>query len=183
MSDEDIVYVRPGVIAEMRNVTERTVRKWLRTGKVPGEMINDVWIVPVERAKLDAAGITYEPVENPNAAHDQPKIVYLDRSRKEPDPAPEQSDRSEPGPDPDGDASLVPVDLEPMQVLIRELTSEIARLSGAAAMYQERAAHLEQRVAQLEEERKALTAGPTSPDPEPAPTVDRPWWKRLLGIE
>lgn len=167
MTDDTRVYIRPRTAAQLHGVTERTIRKWLRSGKLQGEQVGGTWVVQSTRAELDAAGITYDEAEEPGATPDAGP-VFVERS----------PDRAGP------ESAPAPVDLEPMQVLIRELTSEIARLSGAAAMYQERAVHLERRVAELEEERKALTAGPPQePDPGPAPEPPRPWWKRMLGLE
>jgi hypothetical protein len=84
------------------------------------------------------------------------------------------------------------VDLAPLTTLIDDLTRRNADLSAAAAMWQTRAAH-------LENELKQLTAGetpaeslhnPGTIDPEgpqmlqesdPAPTGVLAWWKRLWG--
>jgi len=84
------------------------------------------------------------------------------------------------------------VDLAPLTDLIDDLTRRNADLSAAAAMWQTRAAH-------LENELKQLTAGTTDLDTEPEPnTVDTEgpqllqesapaqtgvlaWWKRFWG--
>ena len=84
------------------------------------------------------------------------------------------------------------VDLAPLTTLIDDLTQRNADLLAAAAMWQTRAAHLENQL-------KQLSAGTTDSDIEPEPnTVDAEgpqllqesdpaptgvlaWWKRLWG--
>jgi hypothetical protein len=57
----------------------------------------------------------------------------------------------------------------PLVELIGQLTRQNTELAATAAMWQERARHLETQLAAL----------PATTEPTP----HRPWWKRLFGLE
>ena len=80
-------------------------------------------------------------------------------------------------------------DLSPLVDLVERQTAEIQRLTAAAAMWQERARSLDQRLL-------AISAGPTEPQTPPEPASEAPgaspangrgtsgiraWFRRLLG--
>lgn len=80
--------------------------------------------------------------------------------------------------------------IEPLAEAIRDLTQRNEELSAAAAMWQTRAAHLEQQLLQLtagEPEPKPVQesapAAPGSPQANESPEGGiRSWWRRFWGI-
>lgn len=155
MSDQtperDRIYIGTRDAAQLYEVNERTIRKRLQTGKLAGHRINDRWVVAVDPAELDAAGMS------PTHEDDEPPIINIDQYGP---PPPVSTAMQLPAPE---------LDLTPLATTIDRLSAELTTATAAAAMWQERARALQERV---DQQTRALEAGP-------AP--DRPWWRRLIG--
>jgi len=168
--------------AARAGVTEKTVRRWIKGGRLHALKLGGQYRITL--ADLDRARDT--PAEghvHPAGTHD------LDSGHSS--PRVDMSEGLDTGQG-EGRHASDPVDLAPLTTLIDDLTRRNADLSAAAAMWQTRAAHLENQL-------KQLTAGTTDSDTEPEPnTVDAEapqllqasdpaptgvlaWWKRLWG--
>lgn len=159
--------------ATRADVTEKTVRRWIKGGRLHALKLGGQYRITL--ADLDRARDT--PAEghvHPAGAHD------LDSGHSSP-----RVDMSEGLDTGQGEGRQVvePLDLAPLTELIDDLTRRNADLAATAAMWQTRAAHLENQL-------KQLTAGNVMPEnaPEgvespqandPAPTGVLAWWKRL----
>jgi len=168
--------------ATRTDVTEKTVRRWIKSGRLHTLKLGGQYRITL--ADLDRARDT--PAEghvHPAGTHD------LDSGHSSP-----RVDMSEGLDTGQGEGRRVvePLDLAPLTELIDDLTRRNADLSAAAAMWQTRAAHLENQL-------KQLTAGNVAPENaqeathddakgpqlllenDPVPTGLLAWWKRLWG--
>ena len=139
-------------------VTEKTVRRWIKSGRLHALKIGGQYRITsadLERA-MDMPGVSNV---HPASTHNMDTGQAQGRQASE------------------------SVDLAPLTGLIDDLTRRNADLAAAAAMWQTRAAHLENKLLQL-------TAGSVAPDinaVESPRTNDRgtggvwTWWRRLLG--
>jgi len=165
--------------ATRADVTEKTVRRWIKGGRLRALKLGGQYRITL--ADLDRARDT--PAEghvHPAGTHD------LDSGHSSP-----RVDMSEGLDTGQGEGRRVvePLDLAPLTELIDDLTRRNADLAATAAMWQTRAAHLENQL-------KQLTAGPTDSETTPetprnapgstetnegTPTGVWTWVKRLLG--
>ena len=161
--------------ATRADVTEKTVRRWIKGGRLHALKLGGqyrITLADLDRARdTPSEGHVYPAgTHQPDSGHDSPRVDMsegLDTGQGE------------------GRHAAETIDLAPLTDLIDDLTRRNADLSAAAAMWQTRAAH-------LENELKQLTAGnvtpgnapeaPESPqESDPAPTGVLAWWKRLWG--
>ena len=157
-------------------VNERTLRRWIKSGRllaVKDEGQYRITVSDLDRARRATSGATRTPdTDRPDARASGP-----DRSDM-----PESGHRTVDMPASD---SVPGLDLTPMVSLIERQARELAEYREAAAVWQERARTLEQRLLQL-------TAGTSEPEPAPeavgSPERDerllqgvRAWLRRLLG--
>lgn len=150
--------------AHLLGTTTDAVRARLRRGTLQGHKVDGEWQVIMP----------------------EPTVGQQDVTEHQQDATADQQDARQSG------DRIPTVDLAPLTTLIDDLTRRNADLAAAAAMWQTRAAHLENQLLQL-------TAGTTDSDTEPEPnTVDAEgpqllqesdpvptgllaWWKRLWG--
>jgi len=168
--------------AARADVTEKTVRRWIKSGRLHALKLGGqyrITVADLERAMdmPDVSSIRPAPTHQPDSGHDSPRVDMsegLDTGQGE------------------GRHAAETIDLAPLTDLIDDLTRRNADLSAAAAMWQTRAAH-------LENELKQLTAGNVAPENaqeathddakgpqlllenDPVPTGLLAWWKRLWG--
>ncbi|MGB3330149.1 MAG: helix-turn-helix domain-containing protein [Thermomicrobiales bacterium] len=135
-------------------IHDRTVKKWLNEGRLDGVKEDGQWVVLMR--------------DDDDAEHDDTD-----------GPAPGQHPRPRTGP-----PGQAPVDLAPMADTIRDMTKQIADLSAASAMWQERAMSLQRR---LDDVLPLLESGPIQPAPRAEPRPDPPpakpkrgFWARLF---
>ena len=131
-------------------VNERTLRRWIKSGRLPAAKDDGqyrITVADLERARRAAPGTIRTPdTSRPGARAVGPDIPDM----------PGSGHRAVDMPAPD---TMSGIDLAPMVSLIERQARELAEYREAAAVWQERARILEQRLLQL-------TAGTTS---EPAP--------------
>jgi excisionase family DNA binding protein len=190
MSMDNAVSIRHA--AAIAHVTEKTIRRWIKSGRLPAVKLGGqyrITIAALESARTDVLegdvqNIDVVSTHHPDSGQDFPRVNMS-----------EGVDTVH-GEGRQADA----VDLAPLTALIDDLTRRHAEqiddftrrnadLAAAAAMWQTRAAH-------LENELKQLTAGETQPQAEPEPATVSPgspesdrtepsgiraWWKRLWG--
>ena len=168
--------------AARADVTEKTVRRWIKSGRLHALKLGGqyrITVADLERAMdmPDVSSIRPAPTHQPDSGHDSPRVDMsegLDTGQGE------------------GRHAAETIDLAPLTDLIDDLTRRNADLAAAAAMWQTRAAH-------LENELKQLTAGNVAPENaqeathddakgpqlllenDPVPTGLLAWWKRLWG--
>jgi len=168
--------------ATRADVTEKTVRRWIKGGRLHALKLGGQYRITL--ADLDRARDT------PSEGHVHPAGTH-DLDSGHTSPRVDMSEGLDTGQG-EGRHASDPVDLAPLTDLIDDLTRRNADLAAAAAMWQTRAAH-------LENELKQLTAGnvvpENAPEPntvaaegpqvlqerDPAPTGVLAWWKRLWG--
>jgi len=158
--------------AARADVTEKTVRRWIKSGRLHALKLGGqyrITVADLERAMdmPDVSSIRPAPTHQPDSGHDSPRVDMsegLDTGQGE------------------GRHAAETIDLAPLADLIDDLTRRNADLSAAAAMWQTRAAHLENELKQL----SAGTTSETSPEAvespqtsDPAPTGVLAWWKRF----
>ena len=126
---DDLVWMPTRDAAKVLKVTQRTVRKHRDAGKVQGRMVNGMWYIGVSREDIDKSGIKIEDLETEygETIEGFPAGTVLLR--------PHANDQESPA-----------VDMGPMADLIAELTQKAIDAQAAAAMYQERATQLEERL-------------------------------------
>jgi len=166
--------------AARADVTEKTVRRWIKSGRLHALKLGGqyrITVADLERAMdmPDVSSIRPAPTHQPDSGHDSPRVDMsegLDTGQGE------------------GRHAAETIDLAPLTTLIDDLTRRNADLSAAAAMWQTRAAHLEQRLLAIEasavpvdrdREETAPEAVGSPQASDPAPTGLRAWWRRLLG--
>lgn len=142
MSDER-VWVSTSTAAKLHDLAPRTIRKRLAAGTLPGQQVNGVWMVAATvddllMAGLDPAAVTLDAQGTAPAPETAPDPEG---------PAESTSDRAVPGAASGTDRSGP--DLTPIAQAISELARRNEELAAAAAMWQERALHLEARLEAL----------------------------------
>jgi len=168
--------------ATRADVTEKTVRRWIKSGRLQALKLGGQYRITL--ADLDRARDT------PSEGHVHPAGTH-DWDSGHTSPRVDMSEGLDTGQG-EGRHASDPVDLAPLTTLIDDLTRRNADLSAAAAMWQTRAAH-------LENELKQLTAGTSEPETDQEPARMDPeqprapqasetastgvlaWWKRLWG--
>ena len=167
--------------ATWADVTEKTVRRWIKGGRLHAVKLGGQYRITL--ADLDRW------VDTPAEGHVHPAGTHdLDSGHSS--PRVDMSEGLDTGQDARQSGDRMPtVDLAPLTDLIDDLTRRNADLAAAAAMWQTRAAHLENQL-------KQLTAGPTDSETTPetprnapgstetnegTPTGVWTWVKRLLG--
>jgi hypothetical protein len=142
MSDER-VWVSTSTAAKLHDLAPRTIRKRLAAGTLPGQQVNGVWMVAATVDELLLKGL-------------DPETVALDTQGAAPAPEtapdPEESAESTRGravPRADGGPDRSGPDLTPIAQAMSELARRNEELAAAAAMWQERAMHLEARLEAL----------------------------------
>lgn len=169
------------IVAE---VTEKTIRRWIKSGRLPAVKLGGQYhIVAADLETAMAAGPDGDvqggrPVSphRVDTGQDSPPVDMSDRV----DSTHGQGRQPE------------PVDLEPLAALIDDLTRRNADLAAAAAMWQTRAAYLENELKQLtageaqaeadDQEPELATVAPGSPESAATTPAGRSWWRRLLGV-
>jgi excisionase family DNA binding protein len=166
-------------------VNERTLRRWIKSGRLSAAKDDGQYRILVADLKRASQATT--------GGH--PDTVSPGARTPGPDKADTSDDRYR---TPDMSASdMLAVDLGPLADLIDDLTRRNADLAAAAAMWQTRAAHLENELKQLtagELHAESTEDAPITPEPEPAtmapgspPAGEAPqmgiwsWLRRLLG--
>jgi len=128
-------------------VTEKTVRRWIKSGRLHALKLGGqyrITIADLERA-VDMSDVSnVHPASTPNmdTGHDSPRV--------------DMSEGLDTG-QADGRQVSEAVDLAPLTDLIDDLTRRNADLAATAAMWQTRAAHLENQL-------KQLSAGESEPE-------------------
>lgn len=142
MSDER-VWVSTTTAAKLHDLAPRTIRKRLAAGTLPGQQVNGVWMVATTADELLIKGL-------------DPEAVRLDAEGAAPAPetapAPKQPAESNPDravPESASGPDRTSPDLTPIAQTISELARRNEELAAAAAMWQERALHLEARLEAL----------------------------------
>ena len=136
--------------AARADVTEKTVRRWIKSGRLHALKLGGqyrITVADLERAMdmPDVSSIRPAPTHQPDSGHDSPRVDMsedLDTGQGE------------------GRHAAETIDLAPLTDLIDDLTRRNADLSAAAAMWQTRAAHLENQL-------KQLSAGNVAPENAP----------------
>ncbi len=175
MSMDNAVSVRDA--AAIVDVTEKTIRRWIKSGRLHALKMGGQYRITV--ADLELASVASPEGD----VHDDRPVSsrWVDTGRDSP-----RVDMSE-GPD-SGHGQERPadtVDLAPLVDHIAGLERQVQQLTEAATGWQIRAR-------QAEEQLKQLTAGNVASDTEPgavespqandpAPTGVLAWWKRLWG--
>lgn len=167
--------------AARAGANERTLRRWIKSGRLPAVKDDGQYRITV--ADLERAGRA-APADTRAADTGRPgaRTVGPDMSDT---PAPGHRTGDMPAPD-----SVPGIDLAPMVSLIERQARELAEYREAAAVWQERARTLEQRLLQLtagtsepETDQEHARIDPEQPQPlqtsDPAPTGLVAWWKRL----
>jgi excisionase family DNA binding protein len=174
MSMDNAVSIRDA--ATIAGVTEKTIRRWIKSGRLPAVKLGGQYRITIAALETASAATPEGDVQDTlptstqrlDTGHDSPRVDIsegIDTGHGE-------------------GRHADPVDLAPLTALIDDLTrrhaeqiDDFARrnadLAAAAAMWQTRAAH-------LENELKQLTAG-TPETSESRETGIRAWWRRLLG--
>lgn len=160
----DPVFVGTADAARVYGIAPRTLRKRLDAGTIQGQKINGAWMVPVTREQLLDAGIDPDSAVETRA---EPAAPPAEPMVGPPIPAEMRPDAT-----PTTPARAGTLDMTPLAELLREATERAERNAVAAAMWQERAQHLEAELTEL----KALPAGEDS-------TIARwqLWWRKLRG--
>jgi len=160
--------------AARAGANERTLRRWIKSGRLPAVKDDGQYrivVADLEHASRATPGAIRTPdTSRPGARAPGPDIADTPESGHR---APDMS-----APD------IVPgFDLTPMVSLIERQARELAEYGEAAAVWQERARTLEQRLLQLtageSEPENAPEAGESPQTSDPAPTGVLAWWKRF----
>ena len=151
MSDER-VWVSTSTAATLYDLAERTIRKRLVAGTIPGQRIGRVWMVATTADELLMHGL-------------DPGAVQLDPQGTAPAPEPAEppAESAPGGAGPQSETGAAP-DLTPFAEAMSELARRNEELAAAAAMWQERAQHLEARLEAL----------------PPGPIRRRSLWQRIV---
>ena len=161
--------------ATRADVTEKTVRRWIKGGRLHALKLGGQYRITL--ADLDRARDT------PSEGHVHPAGTH-DGDSGHTSPRVDMSEGLDTGQG-EGRHASDPVDLAPLTTLIDDLTRRNADLSAAAAFWQVRAAHLEQRLLAIEAGTPSPeTASETAESPErdgSTPTGIQAWWRRLWG--
>ncbi len=162
--------------AARAGANERTLRRWIKSGRLPAVKDDGQYrivVADLEHARRATPGAIRTPdTSRPGARAEGPDMSDTPASgHRAPDiPA----------------SDIVPgFDLTPMVSLIERQAREVAEYREAAAVWQERARTLEQRLLQLtagdivpENAPEAVESPQTN---EPAPTGIAAWFRRLWG--
>lgn len=155
--------------ARILNVSTDAVRSRLRRGTLPGMKVASEWHVPLTALHDTRQGAQPSPTGAQQDTSEGQQDATVDR----------QEGRRE------ADRTATVVDVAPLAGLIDDLTRRNADLAAAAAMWQTRAAHLEDRLKQLSAGEIVAQTAPESPgSPESDETSPRgllAWLRRLLG--
>ena len=180
---DELVWMTTHSAAKVYGVsTSRTIRKWINSNKIQGRMISGMWYVGVPREKIDESGVPLEELEESfgETGIDLPEGTVVLR---------------------DSGTGPGPVDLGPMTELVADLTRQAIEAKSAAAMYQERANQLEQRLSsttlalesgqketdrKIEEMQSAIEKARQEAAEEARRQTDaewrsKSWWQRLKG--
>ena len=152
-------------------VTEKTVRRWIKSGRLHALKLGGqyrITVADLERAMdmPDVSSIRPASTHNMDTGHDSPRVDMsegLDTGQGE------------------GRHASEAVDLAPLTGLIDDLTRRNADLAATAAMWQTRAAHLENELLQLTAGSVDMgTNAPGSPESGDQPATGiRAWVRRL----
>jgi len=156
--------------ATRADVTEKTVRRWIKSGRLHALKLGGQYRITL--ADLDRARDT------PSEGHVHPAGTH-DLDSGHTSPRVDMSEGLDTGQG-EGRRVVEPLDLAPLTELIDDLTRRNADLSAAAAMWQTRAAHLENQL-------KQLTAGDVAPEtapeagesPQTSETKPQGFWDRV----
>jgi excisionase family DNA binding protein len=152
MSMDNAVSIRDA--AAIAGVTEKTIRRWIKSGRLPAMKLGGQYRITI--AALETAStatiegnvqdIREVSTQQTAPGHDSPRV--------------DMSEGLDTGHDESGHATES-VDLAPLTALIDDLTRRNADLAAAAAMWQTRAAHLENEIKQLQAGTPEATEKPT----------------------
>lgn len=172
---EERVWINTADAARVYGIAQRTVRKRIDAGELEAMKMGGAWMVSASRAEVVAAGIAIPDAE-PDGAGEGPTLAGTAAQ------AAGGHDRAAPG---------MAVDLSPLVALVEQLTRENREAVAAAAMYQERARVLEER---LDQTTLALASGVTEEEAQrrveeavraarEEQEEEKPvsWWRRLFG--